>query len=89
MTKKLDIDWDAQPLGKESDSEIARRLGVWPSVVWRYRRERGIPPVSNYIDWDAQPLGEVPDTVLAERLGVSPQAVWSARKVRGIGRFEG
>lgn len=37
------IDWDAQPLGKKSDLEIARAIGCDQSSVWRARQGRSIP----------------------------------------------
>lgn len=36
------IDWDAQPLGEQYDSEIARMTGVSANTVRRRRLERGI-----------------------------------------------
>jgi hypothetical protein len=36
------IDWDAQPLGRVPDREIARRLGVHSSAVTQARARRGI-----------------------------------------------
>jgi AraC-like DNA-binding protein len=40
--KHKNIDWDAQPLGKMSDPELARRLGCSPSSVAKQRKKRGI-----------------------------------------------
>ena len=37
------IDWDAQPLGEESDTEVARRLGVTQRMVRSEREARQIP----------------------------------------------
>lgn len=37
------IDWDSQPLGKFSDAEIAKRVGVAKKTVTGARRRRGIP----------------------------------------------
>ena len=37
------IDWDAQPLGRVLDRELARHLGVTASAIGRARRDRGIP----------------------------------------------
>jgi transcriptional regulator with XRE-family HTH domain len=79
------IDWNAQPLGRQSDCEIARRLGVSYTAVWLARQERGIPPfVRHPIEWDAQPLGEIPDPELAARLGVTVAFVQEQRSRRGI-----
>lgn len=36
------IDWDSQPLGREPDSRIAKRLGVAPGSVSSARKARGI-----------------------------------------------
>jgi hypothetical protein len=36
------IDWDAQPLGREPDYRIAKRLGVAPGSVSSARKARGI-----------------------------------------------
>jgi len=83
-----DIDWDAQPLGKDYDSVIAKRLGVTVKEVFRARKSRKILPFApnrrthKKIDWDAQPLGEEPDRVVAKRLGVSPQTVGYHRHAR-------
>ena len=42
-TSDLAIDWDAQPLGVESDTAIAARLGVCVNTVCTARLRRGIP----------------------------------------------
>ena len=44
MTRAPDIDWDAQPLGKETDAAIARRLLTAKANVTRARGRRRIPP---------------------------------------------
>ena len=36
------IDWDSQPLGREPDYRIAKRLGVAPGSVSSARKARGI-----------------------------------------------
>lgn len=41
---RLPIDWDAQPLGREFDFEIAERLGCSTSAVFNQRAKRGIRP---------------------------------------------
>lgn len=93
MKKKANrgIDWDTQPLGRVSDHEIARRLGVCASVVQRARTKRKIKPLTGGlvsapigIDWGEQPLGEVSDHELARTLRVSHGSVWGARTRRGI-----
>ena len=82
------IDWDAQPLGRASDTVIATRLGVSPKVVATRRRQRGIPafrdPSYAAIDWDTEPLGKFTDPVIAQRLGVSHSLVWKVRNARRI-----
>lgn len=40
LESNKNIDWDAQPLGKVSDSELARDLGVSPSTVLYNRVQR-------------------------------------------------
>lgn len=80
------IDWDAQPLGKESDYVIAARLAVGSTTVMYQRKKRGIPPFTQYVKWENQPLGKEPDTVIAERLGLTVTAVQRARASRGIPR---
>lgn len=37
------IDWDREPLGQTSDSDLARKLGVARQLVAYHRRRRGIP----------------------------------------------
>lgn len=93
-TKRPPIDWDAQPLGIETDGEIARRLGVSAEAVGAQRKKRGIRRVHrpdlttigkpSGIDWDAQPLGVETDGEIARRLGVSQVAVNMQRRKRGI-----
>ena len=87
MAKTRRIDWDAQPLGKLSDPELAKKLGVTPSAVCRARQRRGISAKFVSIDWDAQPLGKLSDPELAKKLGVTPPAVRKARLRRGIPSF--
>lgn len=42
----LKIDWDAQPLGKVSDTQLAHELGVHPTAVRHARERRGLLPLS-------------------------------------------
>jgi hypothetical protein len=92
MGEAVSIDWDAQPLGVESDRAIAKRLRVSSSTVTRERNRRGIPALVRVsgpglvrgIDWDAQPLATTPASVLAKRLGVRRASVDEAAKTRGI-----
>lgn len=53
------MDWDAQPLGRTTDADLAHKLGMSPKTVCSQRLARGIPvfrPPSE-IDWDTEPLG--------------------------------
>lgn len=80
------VAWDAEPLGRESDAAIARRVGVAARSVWAARQRRGIPappraPRRPDVPWDRLPLGQVADVALARQYGVSHQAV-RARRVR-------
>lgn len=87
------IDWDKQPLGRVSDSELARRLGVTPGAVRQARARRGIAaalPVgqpSRY-DWSAVALGERPDAAIAAELGCSRRTVARARKRAGVAPYK-
>lgn len=89
------IDWDAQPLGKISDNQLARELGVNLRSVYSARVTRGIKPcrdagdpMNKGINWDAQPLGEMSDAEIARQLGVTSSTVLGARRVRGIPTFK-
>lgn len=42
--RPVGIDWDAQPLGRVPDVDLARQLGVSANSVGGARRRRGIPP---------------------------------------------
>jgi len=90
-TSNLNINWDKEPLGEDSDRQIAIKLGVRPGLVRAQRIKRGIgvsDKGAKYkkkgITWDDQPLGEVPDRELADTLGVRTHTVYCARKRRGI-----
>lgn len=89
MGRPLGIDWDAQPLGEMTDTDLARRLGCCRSAVSQARERRGIPRYEPRpaVDWDAQPLGMETDGAIAARLGVSESAVSAARRARGIPRL--
>jgi hypothetical protein len=89
--EKVGIDWDKVPLGKVSDAEIAKALGVNRSTVTGARRTRDISraKVDGSINWDEQPLGKMTDGKLAKKLGVSPNAVRRARVARKIPTFSG
>lgn len=91
VDKASKIDWDKEPLGKESDYSISKRLGVRNGIVRLERIKRGLPVAESSkkyakrgIDWDAQPLGEIPDQEIADALGVKRNTVYVARKKRGI-----
>ena len=90
MTRK-GINWDKERrLGKVTDRELARILGVTAANVHGARTRRGIPPLNPHqtykINWDlyASKLGKQPDRVLAVLLGCSVRAVQRARTRRGI-----
>jgi hypothetical protein len=91
MPTRVDVNWDAQPLGILSDSQIARNLGLAKVTVWRERNMRGVPPAQRNrapgIDWDRQPLGRVSDRQLSRMLGVTMQTVSRVRKKRQIPPF--
>ena len=80
------IEWDAQPLGKVSDMDLARRLGRDPSTVREARTSRGIKafPRGKGIDWDRELQCIESDVEIARRLGVTAPAVFAARRARGI-----
>jgi len=84
--KRKYVDWDVQPLGEVSDSELARKLGVDRSTVSSARRNRGIATNRQYkkIDWTQEPLGKIPDSDVARALGVSQSRVTRARNSLGI-----
>ena len=97
-TTPKNIDWDAQPLGKLPDSELADQLGVAVRSVWHARKVRNIAPCNPDmwrssrnagIDWDKQPLGHDSDAELGRKLNVHQTAVWGARRARGIPPFSG
>ncbi len=89
-TCPVNIDWDAQPFGKEPDREIARRLKVPVHYVNYQRKKRGISPRAgcgvkrDAAWWDAQPLGKTRDKDLAALIGVTVAAIKVERKKRGI-----
>ena len=90
MAKRLRIDWDAQPLGEVSVSEIARRVGCSRHAVKYAMDARGIAAPSSAgksagVDWDSEALGSETATETARRLGVHPSAVKRAMARRGIG----
>jgi hypothetical protein len=80
------VDWSGVPLGKKSDREIARDIGVSRGLVQRVRTDMGIPAFGSRppINWDAQPLGLMSDGKIAALLGVSDRTVQAQRQKRGI-----
>lgn len=49
-SRRSEIDWSSQPLGKESDRQIALRLGVSSSMVRKVRLSRGIPAARQVVN---------------------------------------
>jgi hypothetical protein len=89
MAKSRKINWDNQPLGKKTDSAIAKRLRCSHQSVARARQKRGIPAYTAriQIDWDKVKFGTKPDTMIAEELGVTSRAVQKQRAKRGIAPY--
>jgi len=80
------IDWDKQPLGKQTDVSLAQQLGVTKWLVSAQRCKRGIPRYRR-ICWDQVALGKVSDYQLAKLLKCCPRAVALQRAQRGIPAF--
>lgn len=90
------IDWDNQPLGQISDTQLANRLNISSSAVKRQREIREIPPsevgenIANgraflsTIDWTKQPLGVISDMKLAKILGCNRTTVSRYREKLGV-----
>jgi len=84
--KALVVVWTDQPLGRISDGQLARDLGVDPSTVAKARQRLGIavhqphPP----IDWTRVFQCRKPDAALARELGVSRETVRKNRVRLGI-----
>lgn len=94
--------WDAVPLGRATDAEIAARFGLHVTTVQQARRRRGIAshqaqqrfigPIQRKVtrqfehDWKAQPLGLVPDSWIADALGISRHIVTRQRHRLGLAR---
>ncbi len=80
---------DLKLLGKLSDREVARRLGIGRHAVLDKRHELGIEP-RQIIDWTEHQLarlGTMPDTHLAREIGCSHQRVQEKRTALGIPPF--
>ena len=81
-------------LGRVSDGEVARRLGVSRSAVARRRVLLGIPPWRERaarVEWTEDKvalLGGRPDRDVAAQLGVSRSTVMRKRLALGIAPFE-
>jgi hypothetical protein len=86
MAGPKNINWDEQPLGEMSDRDLAKKIGVHPSLVSRIRKKRNIQVYAR-INWDKQPLGLITDSELGEKLGVTRQQVCWARRRRNIEYF--
>lgn len=87
--RQQEIDWDNEPLGKESDYALGKKLGVKPANVRYQRVKRGLESAcpgtaKRGIDWDNQPLGRMADAAIAYKLDVTVSSVKGARQRRGI-----
>ena len=75
-------------LGKDTDSNISKRIGIPLDVVNSRRRGLSIPPYKDslVVDWDesVELLGTKPDPEIAKILGVTPNRVYQKRKEFGI-----
>jgi DNA-binding CsgD family transcriptional regulator len=77
-------------LGKVSDGELARALGIATATVTIKRQRLGIPPFQPAppaIEWTpakVSRLGRAPDTEIARELGISPGSVNAKRQELGI-----
>lgn len=81
------IDWNRQPLGLVTDTELAIRLGVGQTAVSGARRRRGIPavPRGRVERLGAQGLlGTMTDARLAAHLKLPQTAIRDARRRAGI-----
>jgi hypothetical protein len=76
-------------LGKISDSELARFVGLTPSSISRKRQRLGIAPLqpTQPIEWTPpmlERLGQVPDAQLAREVGISTTSCSLKRQDLGI-----
>ena len=78
-------------LGKASDAEVAKQLGISKASVVARRTELGIAPLTGAanraFDWTDEAialLGTASDAKVAEQLGLSRLTVYNARVARGI-----
>lgn len=81
---------DLALLGKVSDGELARTLGLARTSVTNKRQKLGIPPFQpapRPIEWTSamiERLGRASDSQVAEELGISAQSVTLKRQALGI-----
>lgn len=93
MSYHKGINWDLEPLGKVSDCQLSKKLGVNSGTVRKARLSRNIKPFRsmpeyfNKINWDEQPLGQINDSELARKLKVSQTLVSVQRRKRNIEIF--
>jgi hypothetical protein len=76
-------------LGKESDTALAKALGITPGAVHYKRRSLGIPRFDRRRRWttaERRLLGRVTDAELARRLGLHQGMVGKMRHGLGIPR---
>jgi len=89
--KRKGINWDNQPLGKTTDANLGRRLGVHYSTVTGARRFRNIPRFQRSKIAKVgklKMLGKVPDIELAILAGVSESTIRIMRHQRGISAWQ-
>lgn len=87
VAERRGVDWSAQPLGREPDAKIARRLGVSRERVRQERSARGIPvfeagddpPITENVE-RSEGFARVP-------AGLPPAIVLSALLELGLGRL--
>lgn len=90
MAKKSYIDWDSVGLGEQTDSEIAKKLGVDPFVIFKEREKRGIPAHRKWRkrkSYDDIDFGKKTDAELAKESGLSRERVRQVRTSLGIKSF--
>ena len=82
--------WETQALGRKSDGQLARELGVDQSTVTKARQRRGIAPFQARpaIDWSLVSLGVKSDAEIARGLGVSRETVRRNRVRLGVSKIE-
>lgn len=85
------IQWEKVPLGQQSDSKIARALGVSINRVQRTRAQLKIRPFGRNlkINWEQVPFGAISDGQLARQLGCSKAGVQRHRVKQGKPSYSG